>query len=265
MRRILTGILLLILAPSITEAWCGNSYTYCQVHYSPYAFGYGKTGLVPGGIVYSPYAFGISSSGLVFEGVRYEPYAFGYGKTGLVLDYCACALPYVVYNAPCSTDQSGRLDHGCAACAPMPSCQSAPAPRASIYATAEAPAKDMLYVIRQHLRDRGYKDVGVNCIMRVDNQLVSVDFTLASQNLLIKYWDPEQVDQMRTKPDSTQKAFQRYKDNWESFAARHEQSGGKIVHVSGSDPQEVVAVLDACLPSTPGSSPQTPQTMYAKK
>jgi hypothetical protein len=262
MRRVLTGIVLLILAPSITEAWCGCSYDNCCVHFSPYAFSYHNNGLVPGGIVYSPYAFSASSSGLVFAGVRYNPYAFGYGKTGLILDYCAYGLPYVVSSVVCSSDQP------CRPCGSTPAgkqdCQSAPAARTSTYATAQAPAKDMLYVIRDYLRDHEYKDVGVDRIMRVDNKLVSVDFTLAGRKLLIKYWDPEQVDLLRTKPDSTQKAFQRYKDNWESFAAGHEQAGGKIVHITGSDQQEVVAALDSCLPSTPDDNMPGPQPVYAK-
>jgi hypothetical protein len=264
MRRILTAVSLLILAPGITEAWCGYSCDCCCVHYSPYAFSYHNNGLVPGCVKYSPYAFSASNTGLVFAGVQYNPYAFGYGKTGLIVDYCAYGYPYVVATAPCNSDRPCRQRDGCAA-APRPSCQSAPAAPAGSYATADAPAKDMMYVIRQHLREHGYKDVSVNRILRVDNKLVSVDFMLPGRNLLIKFWDPEQVHLMRTKPDSTQKSFQRYKDNWESFAAEHERAGGRIVHISGSDQQEVVAALDSCLQPTPDNGTPRPRPVYARE
>jgi hypothetical protein len=262
MRRIMTTVSLLIMAPSITQAWCGTSYNYSYVHFSPYAFGYHSNGLVPGGIVYSPYAFSASTSGLVFEGVRYNPYAFGYGKTGLILDYCASGLSYVTCTAICAPVQP-RYEYDKAPAGNQDS-QSPPMAYPRAYGTANGPATDMMCAIRQHLREHGYKDVAVSRIMRIDSKLVSVDFTLPGRNLLIKYTDPVQVDALRTKPDSTQKAFQRYKDNWEGVAAKHEQAGGKIMHITESDLKEVVAALDSCLPSAPSGSTSSPQTVYAK-
>ena len=75
MKRTSIIIALLVLAPAATQARHSQRY---RIRYSPYAFSYHTSGLIPGGIKYSPYAFTPSRSGLVYEGTRYTPYAFSY-------------------------------------------------------------------------------------------------------------------------------------------------------------------------------------------
>jgi hypothetical protein len=275
MRRISIGMMLLVLMPGITQA---DRFVplHCRVQYNPYAFGYHSNGLVPGGIVYSPYAFRPGNPGLVFEGVRYDPYAFNGKGPGLVLDYYWYPIPYAEYNVTCSPDAAYAMYRGAASGASggptyMGNCQwygqysratvsPAPTPRP----VASADKEDPLFVIRQHLRGQGFTDVGINRTLRVENKLISADFTVGGRNLLIKYWDPTQVGQ-DAKAAPGQKAIEKYRKDWEAFASKYQQDGGEIYVVAASGRTDIVAALNACKSLNPGGAKPGEQVMVAKQ
>jgi len=276
MRRISIGMMLLVLMPGITQA---DRFVplNCRVQYNPYAFGYHSNGLVPGGIVYTPYAFRPGNPGLVFEGVRYTPYAFNYRSQGLVLDYYWYPIPYAVYNVTCSPDAAYAMYRGAPPCSSsgptyMGNTQRygqysrvtvSPPPTARPVAS-PADKEDPLFVIRQHLREQGFTDVGVNRTLRVGNKLISADFTVGGRNLLIKYWAPT-VGAEQTKPASGQKAIEKYKKDWETFAGKYQQDGGEIYVVAASGRTDIVAALDACKSLNPGGAKPGEQVMVAKQ
>lgn len=291
MRRISIAMMLLVLMPGITRAGHVarhhgiarhapsvfiNESHYDLVKYSPYAFGYHSNGLVPGGIDYSPYAFRPGTPGLVFEGMQYTPYAFNYGNSGLVLNYYWYPIPYVMYNPSCPAGQVPAAYKGISfrPCSGQPKDTSSyprysqstctvPAPRSIDRPVAADTRDDPLNVIRQHLRGQGFADVGVNRILRVDNKLVSADFTVGGRNLLIKYWDPEQVgDETRV---AGNKMIEKYKNDWEAFAGKYQQDGGEIYVVAASERTEIVAALDTCKSLKPADAKPGEQTMYARQ
>jgi hypothetical protein len=270
-------MMLLVFVPGITQA----DYVaplHCRVQYSPYAFGYHNNGLVPGGIAYSPYAFRPGSSGLVFEGVRYTPYAFTYRSSGLILDYSYCPVPYAVFSPSCAPDVVCPMCNGVPPCDDKgrqlngmknrsryyPQSRDTVSPAAN-QAVASAAKDDAVAVIRQHLRAQGLTDVSVNRILRIDNKLVSADFTVAGRNVLIKYWDPAQVESSNTKAAVRPKATEKYKTDWEAFASKYQQDGGEIYVVAASGRTDIVAALSACNSLKPGDAQPTPQTVYAKQ
>ncbi|RPJ37134.1 MAG: hypothetical protein EHM35_06930 [Planctomycetaceae bacterium] len=278
MRRISLGVILLFLVTSIAQA----DYVaplYQRVRYSPYAFGYHTNGLVPGGITYSPYAFKPGSAGLVFEGVRYIPYAFTYKSSGLVLDYYYYPIPYAVGSPPCSYDQAyanyGSVQpgghKGSHRSRPYDYSQDTAAPMGT--SGPAAPAEDALTIIRQYLRERRLSDIGINRILRVGNKLVSADFTVGGRNLLIKYWDPTQVQspdantglEQVSKASSESKMTERYKKDWEAFAGRYQQDGGEIYVVAASGRAEIIASLDACEKLRATDPEPSPPPRYVKQ
>lgn len=281
MRRISIGISLLILMPAITQASYNGSLEY-RVQFSPYAFSYHSNGLVPGGFRYNPYAFGRSSSGLVFKGVRYDPYAFNYANTGLILDnYYWLPIPCYV---PCMQQQVHRE------CDNVPASYKSNTPPASrniqpsynysasrtvqqdttnvasarAANAAQARKEDALNVIRQYLRDRGLSNVGINRILRVDGKLVSVDFLLQDRNLLIKYWDPRQVESLDAKADTRQRMLEKYRKDWQGFVRQYEQDGGRIYMVEASDREGIMLALESCSDLSPGKEAPDTQTLYAR-
>jgi len=285
MRRISIALTLVLLVPSIAPADYVVPLRH-RVQFSPYAFSYHNNGLVPGGITYSPYAFRPSSTGLVFEGVRYTPYAFNYRNSGLILDYYWYPVPYVVCNHPCSSDQVCAKYGGPARCnnggrtndtGSSSKCYSqgrdAASPSGAPASAASAASDDTLTVIRQHLREQGFSDVGINRILRVGDKLVSADFTVGGRNLLIKYWDPTLIESLSAKADDERKPtgsaesriMDKYKKDWEAFAGKYQQDGGEIYVVAASGRTDIVAALAACQSLHPGDVEPSPQAVYAKQ
>lgn len=282
MRRVSIGISLLMLMPAITQADYDVPLDY-RVQFSPYAFSYHSNGLVPGGFRYNPYAFSRSTSGLVFKGVRYNPYAFNYADTGLIVDYYYW-WPMPCY-VPCPQQQVYRERDNIPASyngnTPPPSSNVRPSYSYSMSRTVQqgttngvsAPAAkpeqtghdDPLIVIKQHLRDRGFSNVSINRILRVDGKLVSADFLLQDQNLLIKYWDLRQIESMDAKADLKQKMLEKYRKDWAIYAEQYKQSGGKIYTVEVSDREGITLVLDSCSELAPGNGTASTQTLYARE
>ena len=56
------------------------------------------------------------------------------------------------------------------------------------------PHPDGMDVIRQHLHAKGLTSVDIDRILRVEDQLLSVDFLVKDRNLLIKYWNPQGIE-----------------------------------------------------------------------
>jgi hypothetical protein len=248
--------MLLALTPGITEAYCYSS-CYGGVRYSPYALSYEHSGLVPSGVDYSPYALTYGRSGLVYECTQYTPYALSYYSSGLVPGYGICSYGdcgYPVFDA-----RVRRVSHA------APRAPRAPQPIRRCAQDTPRPIRppDGMDVIRRHLQAKGFTSVSIDRILRVDNQLVSVDILVKNRNLLIKYWNPQEVERLSTKEAFKQKAYAKYKQDWEQFAEQYKQAGGEVYTVSASEPETIVAALESCTKLAPGKGVQTP-ALYAK-
>jgi hypothetical protein len=226
--------MLLALTPGITEAYYGSCYG--GVHYSPYALSYYHSGLVSGNVDYSPYALSYDKSGLV-PGYGIASYG-DYGYPGLGVR--ARGVSHAAPRAP-------QAIRRCAQDTPRPMRPS-----------------DGMDIIRQHLQAKGLTSISIDRVLRVDNQLVSVDVLVKDRNLLVKYWNPQAVDGLNAKEAFKQKAYAKYKEDWERFAEQYKQAGGEVYTVSASEPETIVAALESCTKLAPGNAMQTP-TLYAKE
>jgi hypothetical protein len=237
MKRILLCVVLLASMPGITEAYYG-----CGVHYSPYALSYHHSGLVSGGVDYSPYAFSYSSSGLVSNyGTCSGSYGdYGYAFFGGPLRPVTHAASRVLSPGRHWTQDTSRPTQ-------PPACR-----------------RDGMDIIRQHLRTKGFASVSVDRILRVDNELVSVNVLVKDRNLLIKYWNPEELGRLSTKEAYKQKAYAKYKQDWEQFAEQYKHAGGEIYTVNASESQTIVAALESCTKLGPGNDTTGQPTLYAK-
>jgi hypothetical protein len=251
MLRVWGPVALLAFMPVIAEAYYYSSYG-CGVHYSPYALSYYHSGLVPGGVDYSPYALNYEGSGLVYAGAQYTPYAFNYYSSGLIPGYGVYSETYPIFSVhPMRVSPIVRR---------LP-----PAVHLRAQDTRRTTRpQDGMDVIRQHLQAKGFASVSINRILRIDGQLVSVDFFVKDRNLLIKYWNPEEVQRLNAKEAFKQKACEKYKQDWESFAKQYTQGGGEIYYVNASEPQTIVAALESCTKLGPGNGGQTQPVLYAK-
>lgn len=237
MKRISLGLVLLALTPGISEA-----------------YGYGCCGC---GVRYTPYAFSYRHSGLVSACAEYTPYAFSYRQSGLVPGYGICSDLELVPAFPVAR---GRFRG-----APRPSFRGARFGRRYGQDTSR-PVRppDGVGIIRQHLLAKGIDTVEIDRIFRIDNELVSVDVRVKDRNLLIKYWNPEQIKALDTKEGFKQKIYEKYRDDWTRVAAAYERDGGQVYYVEAADAQTIVAALDSCPTLDTGPETADRTVMYAK-
>jgi hypothetical protein len=98
----------------------------------------------------------------------------------------------------------------------------------------------------------------------VDNQLAGVDILVKDRNLLIEYSNPRQIEALGTKEALQQRIYEKYRQDSAQIVARHEQTGGQVFYVAGSDAETIVAALNSC--TLLDNGPVTPDgaVMYAR-
>ncbi len=236
MKRISLCVALWALMPGVTEAYYGGGY---GVRYSPYALSYYSSGIVPGDVEYTPYAFSYHNSGLV-EGYGLYP-SYGSAFVFPVHPFHHVFRPAAVHRVPAVVRRHA---------------QAPPGP---------VRQQDGIDIIRRHLGNKGFASPCIDRILRVDNQLVSVDFLVRDRNVLIKYWNPQELERLNTTGGYKQKACAKYKEDWERYAQQYKQRGGEIFTISASEPEAIVAALDSCTKLSPDLGAPAQQTVYAKE
>ena len=279
MKRIsLIATAVLAVVPAVTNAYYYGSSHYgsfrYRTRYSPYAFSYKHpSGLVPGGLRYSPYASGLVpynlryspyARGLVPYGVRYSPYAFSHGHSGLIYDssvYGFSYAPYVVVGstcrAPAVVDCEARrycpvVSHGCSGSAGnMRSYQQAKL-RArkerlerlreaaeEIKALRENDGKEIIY---SYLKSKNL-NFRMNRLLKIESKTLSVDFLLRDKNIIIKYWNPDEIEQQAGYRKSI---CEKYQEKWRNLSQEFVANGGKIYEIESANREEILSKLDLC-------------------
>jgi hypothetical protein len=253
MKRISLCAVALALVPGIAQAYYGSCY---GVHYSPYALSYYRSGLVGPDVDYTPYVLSYYNSGLVPGYGCYGDYVdYGYP----VFSFRGRPAGHVVSHVSQPVRHHAQGISRPAPLRPGP-CQAA----GPVWPRSGPCRTDSMDVIRQHLRTRGFASVSIDRILRVDDQLVSIDVFVKDRNLLIKYWNPAEVANLSTKDISKQRAYAQYKQNWERFAEQYKQTGGEVYVVTASEPQTIVAALDSCTKLSPDNGVIGQSVLYAK-
>jgi hypothetical protein len=260
MKRISLLVVIVALAPVVSQASFCTSQRY-RIRYSPYAFSYHNPGLIPGTIKYSPYAFNPDSAGLVYEGARYTPYAFNSHNPGLVIDYYCWPVQRC---APCVVESGSTPHRTVTASLARRHAYAARRASASAERLQEIRETDGECIVRQYLEDKGLDDVRIDRRLCIENQTAGAAFIFRDKNLVVRYTNPEIMEAVEADGGSTMKVAQRYEEGWQVFAQDFETQGGTVYCVNASEPDQIVAALDACdmlSPAVPGQR----TTMFAKE
>ncbi len=242
MKRISLLVLIVGLAPVVSRADLISSQDY-RLRYSPYAFNYHSSGLIPGGIRYSPYAFNPNAAGLVYEGARYTPYAFNYHNTGLVVDYYWWQIPRAPTIIVETCPAPGRV------AAATPARRRAYAARrrsAPTERSREIAKTDGEQIVRQYLAAQEMDQVRIDRRLTIGNQTAGAAFILRDKNLVVRYTNPEIMEALQAEGGISVKLAQRYEENWDEFTQEFKARGGTVYHVDASEPDQIVAALAAC-------------------
>jgi hypothetical protein len=263
MKRIsLLAIAVLVGLPGIAKAYYYAPMLY-RTRYSPYAFSYKHTsGLIPGGLRYSPYA-----SGLVPYSVRYSPYAFSRGHSGLISDCGGYGFGYGAYTIVCGVCRTPAVvdceahqfcqaaSHGCCGSAgDMYSDREAQLrankertrrlqeSRKEMKALRENDGKEIIY---NYLKSKNV-DFSMNKLLKIENKTLSVEFLLKDKNMIIKYWNPDEMQQVGQQPGYRKNICEQYQEAWRDLSQRFAANGGKIYEIESANKEEILSRLDLC-------------------
>ncbi len=264
MKRIsLLAITILIAAPTIVKAHCYVPLRY-RTHWSPYAFG-----LVSGNVRYSPYAFNTKNSGLVYGDVRYSPYAFGHKNSGLVVDsysdyfrsrhgyysYPTSPAPVTVVNRTChstctsdskcsdSDDRKSNSSYGEKLIAREQRSKILRDLRQQKNSVKEKDAKE---TICRYFKSRNIDDYKTHGLLRIDGKTVNVNFLFEDKNIMLTYWDMDEVQSLARQPGYKRNYLEKHEKEWRDFYKKYTQEGGKVYRITAANEKETLARLTLC-------------------
>ena len=279
MKRIsLLAIAMLMIVPSLAKAhfWDYTSVRYRtrwspyafshkssglisgHYEYSPYAFSHKNTGFIHREVRWSPYAFSHKSSGLISDNLGYSPYAFNYKHSGLVANdyrrnYRICSPPIVIVhtidNTPCARSYSSRSSDKTKAInkkLPTSRRERLQAQMNARKQTKTAKKKDSKDIICSYLKSRNIDDFKMTGILKIDGKLINVSFLLNDRNLMITYWDLDEVESLIQQPGYQRKYFEKHERQWKNLCNQYIQAGGKIYPITSADENEILAKLTLC-------------------
>ena len=242
-----------------------------ELEYCPYAFSYkNPSGLVPYYLHYSPYAFSCKNpSGLVPYYFRYSPYAFSYKHpSGLISDYCS--YYYFTYDyCPCA--------YNCK-CSDLVVCNTNCCPYACSHNNPDRPnytkdyyrenanaqrqraisraayrnkmkairEKDGMQIIYSYFKSNNIDDFEMDRLFKVDNKTVSVNFVFRDKNIVIKYWNPEEIKSLMQQSGYKKTYCEQYQQQWKDFCQKHEEKGGRVYQIESADKEEILSKLSLC-------------------
>lgn len=218
-----------------------------DVYYSPYAFGISHNGLIPGNVRYSPYAFGTKTSGLVVD--PWWPYGFPYFhnlhySTSDKTSQCTCNKPQHAY----ANNNYNHFDR-----MKISSEEEHAARRDRIERQKQTMRKgktvrtnDARHIIYTYLENSNVGDVETYGILRINNKTVNVSFILKDKNLIVTYWDTDEVESLLQQPGYKRDYYRKHEQTWRSFCEKFIESGGKVYPIISTNREEILAKLAHC-------------------
>jgi hypothetical protein len=211
-----------------------------DLYYSPYAFRFGSTGLVPYWVRYSPYAFSFEHpSGLVNDlasytrNVNYRPRDYSRQSTARAGYDCRGNYSNLSYD-PESYQQRMAV-------------RRAEAQRIREARKEKVPVRqeDESRFVSNYLKSRNV-DFKTHNYLRIDSRTVSVSFLLEDKNMIVKYWNPDEIDLLESKSEYKRNAYIKYLQDWNEFCAEYVNKGGKVCQVISADQKDIFSKLMQC-------------------
>jgi len=245
-------VIVLALVPSIATA---HYYPVSfRTRYSPYAFSYKyPSGLIDGELRYSPYAVGYYPGGLIPYWFRYSPYAFSHKyPSGLISNYGS------YFYFPYSYRYFGLVDfrYESSDCPIESKDNYEKRLNSQRYKTARLTnyenrtnivgETDGKEIISNYLKSKNINDFEVDRIFSANNKTVSVNFVLRDKNLIIKYWNPEEIQALLQQPGYKRNFYEKYEQAWKDLCEKYKQAGEKVYHISSANKNEILSKLSLC-------------------
>ena len=216
-------------------------------------------GLISGDLYYSPHAFRFGSTGLVPYWVRYSPYAFSFEHpSGLVNDFASYTGCVNYRPRDYSRKNTSRVGYNCSNNSPGLSYDPESYQRRIASRRAEAQRlreareerkqvrlEDESRFVSNYLKSRNV-DFQAQNYLRIDSRTVSVSFILEDKNIIVKYWNPDEIDLLESKSEYKRNAYIKYLQDWNEFCAEYVNNGGKVCQIISVDRKDICSELMQC-------------------
>jgi len=109
-----------------------------------------------------------------------------------------------------------------------------------------AKVKDSKDIICSYLKSRNIDDFKMTGILKIDGRLINVSFLLKDRNLMITYWDLDEVESLIQQPGHYRIYFEKHEKQWKNLCNKYIQAGGTIYPITSADENEILAKLTLC-------------------
>ncbi|MBN1805731.1 MAG: hypothetical protein JW837_10800 [Sedimentisphaerales bacterium] len=279
MKRISLSAIVIITITSLTQA---SVFHYPSIRYrtrwSPYAFSHKTSGLISGYYGYSPYAFSHKSNGIVHKDVRWSPYAFSHKSSGLIYDHIGyspyafdykhsglvdmnyytgghriCRSPVVIVHTTEESSSSrnysnkpSEVSNSSYAKSPLSRIEKLKIQKDSRKQLNIVKENDGKDIICRYLKSRNIDDFKMTGMLKIEGKVINANFLLKDRNLMITYWDMDEVESLLQQPGYQRKYLEKHEKDWKDLCNQYTQAGGKIYPISSADKNEILAKLTLC-------------------
>jgi hypothetical protein len=109
-----------------------------------------------------------------------------------------------------------------------------------------AKQKDGKDIICSYLKSRNINEFKTTGILTIDGNVINVSFLLNDKNLMITYWDLDEVESLLQQPGYHRKYLEKHEKQWKNLCNQYTQAGGKIYPITSADENEILAKLTLC-------------------
>ena len=106
--------------------------------------------------------------------------------------------------------------------------------------------KDGMQIIYSYLKSNSIDDFQIDRLFKVENKTVSVNFVFRDKNIIIKYWNPEEIRSLLQQSGYKKTYYEKYLKQWNELCQKHEDKGGKIYQIESADKEEILSKLSLC-------------------
>jgi len=101
-------------------------------------------------------------------------------------------------------------------------------------------------IICRYLKSKNIHDFETTGLLKIDNKTVNVNFLLRDKNIMITYWDLDEVRSLIQQPGYKRSYYEKHEQEWRNLCKKYIQAGGIVYPITSADAKEILAKLTLC-------------------
>jgi len=101
-------------------------------------------------------------------------------------------------------------------------------------------------IIHRYLKSKNINDFETTGILKINNKTVNINFLLRDKNIMITYWDLDEVQSLLQQPGYRRNYYEKHEQQWKNLCTKYIQTGGKVYLITSADAKGILAKLMLC-------------------